>query len=248
MTDRPILFSGPMVRSLIAECKKPGTGKTQTRRYMNPQPYVNGYAYSDVLHEIACHNDWLPPSAMLLDVKRFGRRVYTTSNAEGWEADLPYQVGDSLWVRETAIIAPAKWTNTPTNPMGPEHREVAYLADCHNDELPWAAKEYGLKKTPAIFMPRWASRLTLSVTDVRVQRLRDISPDDVKAEGVEIPRHHIGDLHDPNRWKHDHFQPLWDSINGKRPGRAWLDNPWVVAVSFRPELRNIDAPVREIAA
>lgn len=243
MVDRPIIFSGSMVRAIIAECKKPGTGKTQTRRYMNPQPYVNGYAYSDVLHEIACHNDWLPPSAMLLDVKRFGRRVYTTSNAEGWDGDLPYQVGDSLWVRETAIIAPAKWTNTPSNPMGPEHREVAYLADCHNDELPWVAKEYGLKKTPAIHMPRWASRITLSVTDVRVQRLQEINDSDAWAEGVTgrgLSRYEGESI--------ELFRDLWDSINGKKPGRAWADNPWIVAVTFKPELRNIDAPVREIAA
>lgn len=227
MTDRPILFSGSMVRAIIAECKKPGTGKTQTRRVLSGvTPDAPGR--------------W-----------RFGRKfsgiVYDSDAAlrlRGHESEYcPYAVGDSLWVRETAIIAPAKWTNTPTNPMGPERREVAYLADCHNDELPWVAKEYGLKKTPAIFMPRWASRITLSVTDVRVQRLQDISDADAWAEGVtleSLPRYEGQGIH--------LFRDLWDSINGKRPGRAWSDNPWIVAVTFMPELRNIDAPVREIAA
>lgn len=223
MTDRPILFSGSMVRSLIAECKKPGHGKTQTRRYMNPQPYVNGYAYSDVLHEIACHNDWLPPSAMLLDVWK-GRAKFTISDAEGWQEHLPYLVGDSLWVRET-------WADDE------QFGGVLYRAD--NPD----ADPIGNGWRPSIFMPRKYSRLTLSVTDVRVQRLQDISDADAWAEGVtleSLPRYEGQGIH--------LFRDLWDSINGKRPGRAWSDNPWIVAVTFMPELRNIDAPVREIAA
>lgn len=226
MTDRPILFSGPMVRSIIAECKKPGTGKTQTRRYMNPQPYVNGYAYSDVLHEIACHNDWLPPSAMLLDVGK-GRYRGTTSDAEGWEAYLPYQVGDSLWVRETFASAWDFYDEPPDN-------DWIYRADGKLPDAKWR---------PSIFMPRKHSRITLSVTDVRVQRLQDISDADAWAEGVTgrgLSRYEGESI--------ALFRDLWDSINGKRPGRSWADNPWIVAVSFCPELRNIDAPVREIAA
>ena len=95
-------------------------------------------------------------------------------------------------------------------------------------------------------MPRWASRLTLTVTDVRVERLQDISEADAIAEGCAPLSHPMGraDLlwHEigpdqwqaPSRW----YRTLWDSING---AGAWADNPWVVAVSFDVREGNIDA-------
>ena len=86
---------------------------------------------------------------------------------------------------------------------------------------------------PSIFMPRWASRLTLRVTDVRVERVQEISGEDVLAEGVQM-RH----IEKWEEWLHRDdaavvaFGELWDSINGKRPGCAWGDDPWVWAVTF----------------
>ena len=82
----------------------------------------------------------------------------------------------------------------------------------------------------ARFMPRWASRLTLRVTDVRVQRVQEISPSDAVAEGV------FGDgryaTAPPLPYPVATFAELWDSINGKRPGCSWASNPWVWCVSF----------------
>jgi hypothetical protein len=90
---------------------------------------------------------------------------------------------------------------------------------------------------PSIFMPRWASRITLEVTEVRVQRLQEVTEDDALAEGVEPLKHIAPDQplltggtagEQPHRLA---FSVLWDSINGERA--SWVSNPWVWAVSFR---------------
>ncbi|AHD03269.1 hypothetical protein [Leisingera methylohalidivorans] len=114
----------------------------------------------------------------------------------------------------------------------------------------------GLRWRPSIHKPRWASRITLEVTDVRFQRLQDISPDDAEAEGlIQLPW--AGQLavdHGCN-WgfegdtRHGSpvsaFAALWDSINGSPrkkdgPDISWEANPKVVAITFRPHLCNID--------
>lgn len=82
-------------------------------------------------------------------------------------------------------------------------------------------------------MPRWASRLTLEITDIRVERLRDITEDDANAEGVVPTRPLYGDcgghIHEGHR---ESFAKLWDEINEKR-GFPWYANPWVWVVEFR---------------
>lgn len=81
---------------------------------------------------------------------------------------------------------------------------------------------------PPIHMPRWASRITLEITDVRVERLQDISEADAKAEGVSMPD---GTPTPPDFWSYQQeFRHLWEQING--PG-SWDANPWVWAISFR---------------
>lgn len=100
-------------------------------------------------------------------------------------------------------------------------------------------------------MPRWASRLTLTVTDVRVQRLQDISEADALAEGIQSmdrysmpvndPSFAVSE-HDPNGWfptATEAYEALWDKLNAGR-GFGWALNPWIVAVSFTIEHRNID--------
>lgn len=109
----------------------------------------------------------------------------------------------------------------------------------------WASSEaysdwlraFWTKSRPSIFMPRWASRITLEVTEVRVQRLHDISEDDAKAEGVERLQHVADDqplLSGGTAGDRPHvlaFSVLWDDINGERA--SWASNPWVWCVSFR---------------
>lgn len=113
----------------------------------------------------------------------------------------------------------------------------------------WAEKEQPPRNTPPftlwkspLFMPRWASRLTLEVTDVRVQRVQEISEEDAVAEG--LPPYEYGTCpYVPTSGEKTaathRFRELWDSLNAKR-GYGWDENPWVVAVTFRPHHCNID--------
>ncbi len=129
----------------------------------------------------------------------------------------PYgQPGDRLWVRETFAVSSS----------GSIYRADTMLDSCTKGDISWKWK-------PSIFMPRWASRITLEITNVRVERLQDTSEDDARAEGVE--RFASG-------WKNytdfavvcqtarAAFRTLWESING--PG-SWNANPWVWVVEFR---------------
>lgn len=172
-----------------------------------------------------------------------------------WEM-VGYAPGDRLWVRETWAMphgfdmADAKMT---LHRFG---KSVIYRATDNPNSYSWR---------PGIHMPRWASRLTLTVTDVRVQRLQDMdgqhpSESDAIAEGVRKIHHGDGNYYysafrdEPHakNWcdPTDAFRELWDSINGKREGASWNDNPWVVALSFCVERKNIDAVERapEVAA
>lgn len=132
----------------------------------------------------------------------------------------PYEIGDVLWVRET-------WADMQCDP-----NEAIYFAD--------GERRVATYWRPSIHMPRWASRITLTVKDVRVQRLQEISETDALAEGVE------DELRDNNGnvcWTPAtmFFENLWDTINGNRHGCAWADNPWVVALTFDVHRMNIDA-------
>jgi len=219
MTDRPIIFSAPMVRALL------DGRKTQTRRLLRFTPSdkaSNLFADTVVASRDRTYGardgEWL----------LWQRGVGVVSNSL-----LAPHIGDRLWVRENVVIAPRGWTTSPANPMGPFAQEVGHLAGRHGAGIREAASDYGLKTTPSIHMPRWASRLTLTVTQVRVQRLQEISEPDAKAEGAPWE----------DCWPsyRQSFEALWNSINGKRTGAAWDDNPWIVALTFTVEKRNIDS-------
>ncbi len=129
---------------------------------------------------------------------------------------LPCQPGDSLWVRET-------WASV--NDLMHNLDDIIYRADGN------AGWKHGWR--PSIHMPRWASRITLEVTDVRVERLQDISKADALAEGaleaVEVG--YIGSMTcDQARQA---FAELWDDLHKHRPGLSWDDNPWVAAIQSR---------------
>jgi hypothetical protein len=117
--------------------------------------------------------------------------------------------GDRLWVRET-------WANERDGTGCPDDTGILYRAT----DPGWDDEDTGLRWRPSIFMPRRASRITLEITDVRVQRLQDISDDDSRAEGYD--RSHAF----PREW----FALLWESINGTG---SWAANPWVWAITFR---------------
>jgi len=148
-----------------------------------------------------------------------------------------HAVGDRLWVRE-AWRTHVSWDVDPPRGVIPA-APIWFEAD------PFEAR-MGLdvgKLRPSMFMPRWASRLTLTVTDVRVQRLQDISEEDAIAEGYPPAEQRatggIAEIRDayPIAW----YAWLWDSING---AGSWEANPWVAAYSFKVEHRNIDAEAR----
>jgi hypothetical protein len=144
--------------------------------------------------------------------------------------------GDRLWVRETFFIA--DWTNA----AGKDEVKVLYKAD-DPGTLTFDPNR-GDNWRPSIHMPHWASRITLEITAVRVERVQDISAEDVQAEGIDVvsklpvflcspkkPTHEkLEDL--ANTIARDLFRPIWDSINAKR-GFGWGANPWVWAISFR---------------
>lgn len=158
----------------------------------------------------------------------------------GKEPPKPYcKPGDLLWVREAFIGArgydaqpPSKWGNKPT----------WYVADGAPDGDSW--RFLSDRVHPSIHMPRWASRITLIVEDVRVQRLQDISEEDAMAEGVDayLPGHGCATAVEARALRaegypyspsyRDGFGVLWTRIHG--PG-AWEANPWVAAITFRRE-------------
>jgi hypothetical protein len=228
MVDLPILFSAPMVRALI------DGRKTQTRRVLKS-------AFAD-----DTHIEWFyTPAPGFYRRDRFGRFDHIP-------LELPFAPGDRLWVRETHGFNHYEYERG----CAPKERP----ADLTDEYLSYRATEddYEIRNElcyrPSIHMPRWASRLTLTVTDVRVERLQDISEADAKAEGVEMESADPPFYYVPGILPHSltavgieepgghharrSYAKLWDHING---AGAWEANPWVVAVSFSVAKRNIDA-------
>jgi hypothetical protein len=206
MTDRPIIFSAPMIRALLEG------RKTQTRRVIKPQP--KGLSLP-ARPEYRGGRSWV-----------FMNRVDFPSYAfAGDDFKTPCTIGDRLWVREN-------WAHdvdiTPYVGL-----QVYYSTDVDLRD------NKTVRQRPSIHMPRWASRLTLIVESVKVERLQDISEADAISEGIETTEY----------WREDHppsicFSVLWDSINGHD---AWNANPWVCAIGFKVVKENIDAPCEEVA-
>lgn len=134
----------------------------------------------------------------------------------------PYMVGMRLWVREPWALHPD---------YHPQEAGVIYRAT----DPGWDANNEGIKWRNAMFMPRWAARLTLEITEIRVERVADISEEDAIAEGCED--YCWGGYDFDFNIKHTptvaNFHRLWDSINGKKPGCSWADNPWVWVIGFK---------------
>ncbi|MEI4262820.1 hypothetical protein [Roseovarius sp. D0-M9] len=209
MTDRPIIFSAPMIRALI------DGRKTQTRRLIKdrgfPPEYCGG-RYDD-------RND---PEAW--GWEDHDRGEWITLDKFRHYRFVPYAPGDRLWVRE------AFWECDDCSHIN--HVEGANSAGI-GDRKCCASCDAMLpkpKKSP-IHMPRRVSRLTLTVTDVRVQRVQDISRGDAMDEGC--PFANMADGPSPRDW----FRHLWNSIHGPD---AWDRNDWVAAYTFTVHRQNID--------
>jgi hypothetical protein len=226
MADKPISFSAPMVRALIEG------RKTQTRRIIKGQPQGPFW---------------------FCDPARGGWRFVAEGGAPSVPAKVPWRLGDRLWVREAWRTFVSLDDVAPSDLLtGLRGAGIAFEAGCgvSISKIPQREfrADYSLEPRAdraafsrlraAMHMPRWASRTTLHVTGVRVQRLQDINENDAKAEGVK-----------PASGKHREprvaaFADLWHKIHGST---SWSENPWVAAISFRTILANIDAQEARVA-
>jgi hypothetical protein len=210
MTEHPILFNGPMVRAILAG------RKTQTRRVVKRQ-------------SVACvENECL--SACQESPTGFAWQ-------NGWVERCPYgQPGDTLWVRETwrplvdaelLDCIEYKADDTRLKPKGLTEEDGHHFDNmCENIEVTHG-KVCRQKWKPSIFMPRWASRITLKITDVRVQLVQEISEEDARAEGVQSQTILPG-----NRSSYiSGYYWVWEELNNKR-GFGWDSNPYVWAITF----------------
>lgn len=122
---------------------------------------------------------------------------------------------------------------------------MLYRADYPDESHPPGL--YGRPWKPSIHMPRWASRLTLEITDVRVERVQDISEKDAWSEGAPSVEGEYPSNNDASwEFARDWFADLWDSINNK-PGKAWADNPWVWVILFNVHQMNVDEYLKQVA-
>jgi hypothetical protein len=149
----------------------------------------------------------------------------------------PYHVGDRLWVRESArLIAVDDGADYVTG-IVPHKVRFRYEADgTESDWLPYPNRLAGMEVGHCV--PNGCyhelARIFLEITEVRVQRVQEITEEDAIAEGCQ-PEYewnsHSNDMEIVNAW--ENFERLWDSINGKRPGYSWHDNPWCSCITFK---------------
>lgn len=206
MTERPILMSAPMVRAILA-----GT-KTQTRRAIRPRPPAAVRDAGVIWSGTPSNGEWWWLDSLELD----------EAGVVGEPFRCPYGVAcDRLWVREA-------WRERVPDQDG---RTDDYRADYPG--LTRANDPCGVPWKPSIHMPRRASRILLEVTEIRVERLQEISDSDAVAEGVGLTESAVGiPMTSPGgeSLPHTIYRLLWESINGKE---SWAANPWVWCVSFR---------------
>lgn len=221
MTDRPVLFSGQMVRANHAGLKN------QTRRVLK-------------------RPSWAAP---IIDAEQDADGVWGMPSKNGCWSPLPIpQIGDRLWVRE-AWRSTIAYDDLAPRDMGGEE-PIRYEADGHWETWGWTDHGRTGRHRQGMHMPRWASRTTLVVIDVRVQRVQEISEADAIAEGCRPywDNDNPDILYGPNGTAHemaplkgpvDDFRNLWDSLNAAR-GYGWDQNPWVTATTYTVHRCNID--------
>ena len=218
MKERPILFSAPMVRAIL------DGRKTVTRRPVKVQPR----------------------SPADIGIYGKGQPFIRNPDVTKLNPECPFgKPGDRLWVRESGIYSKLLCPEDPTQPGTFRHDvpRTPELGDwwIQSTRAPGASysvsgnprrvdKARGQKAVPSIHMPRWACRILLEITDVRVERLQDISRADIRAEGLQCPPELASDDVSPNYrdWYPAAWKELWNSTGGD-----WDANPWVWVVEFK---------------
>jgi hypothetical protein len=256
MKVRPILFSAPMVRALLAG------NKTQTRRMMKPQPqHLQHHKYQGLtVHEgesrmwcwknLALENIWDFPSGAdrkaLAECCPYGQpgdllyvreacRAHELTDAEVDILEPPLGRRDELYGRDGVIFV----ADDAFQPIA----NTGAAADAWVDMFAYRHKRGAT--VPPIHMPRWASRLTLRIADVRVERLHDITEADALAEGCVVPRSHPDAYAEPSERAICDYADLWTDINGDE---SWDANPWVWVITFEVIAQNVDRYIESIAA
>lgn len=242
MIERPIIFSPESVRAILAG------KKTQTRRVIKPQPHMRDNNYGDIEESEKYPGEW---------------SQWKNGEQLPWFTCPRGQVGDHLWVKEQHCIEcevegnsppwndgrPIRWRGREEEELSRTWTQAHYRStdptpdlDCvnprHEDHggpcpSPW--------RSP-LFMPSWASRINLEITNVSVEGLQSISGSDAIAEGVTIPRcgcevcaHSSAMCPADQSAAIMAYAAMWDRINAKRQGGifAWAKNPWVFATAFK---------------
>ena len=223
MKARPILFTGAMVRAIL------DGSKTQTRRavelpHANPLGQWEAMQWGGPTGGRTAKGETVP-AQMAIGHSRTGQILVS-----------PYgQPGDRLWVRESFMPAPLEAAPGPSQTPW----SIAYAAGGQAELL--APSQYNPmlytyeRWTPSIHMPRWASRITLEITSVRVERLQDVSEADAQAEGIAYSERFRGYCigmaeHFHSGDPRESFRGLWQSINGPD---SWAANPLVWVLSFK---------------
>ncbi|WP_085715674.1 hypothetical protein [Pseudomonas sp. B28(2017)] len=215
--ERPILFSAPMVRAILAG------HKTVTRRPVRHQPDVS------VTDAIPRRN--FPHGPATIDW--YWRPKHGHLNgapSAGWDFKCPYgQPGDRLWVRE-AWAADAQVDAISPRELS-QGEPILYPADGTVRQTGCSMLKSG-RTRPSIHMPRWVSRILLEITDVRVERLQDISLAQVRKEGCEVREFWLfgSDAEERQKIGARVFGNLWASINGEE---SWRSNPWAWVIEFK---------------
>ena len=225
MKERGIIFNTEMVRALL------DSRKTQTRRVIKPQPQDHHWE-NDPLGRYKHHLNLFECQRGLFLSSWHSIGDHIDSSKECNQQILcPYGVpGDRLYVRETwALIAPS----------------YRYKADGDWDTKEKEMGEFSRWK-PSIHMPKDAARIWLEITDIRVERVQEITEQDAIAEGIEFRNgywmgglHEVKGTHKCRPFARAAFIDLWDSINEKR-GYGWSANPWVWVVEFRVINREVE--------
>jgi hypothetical protein len=245
MKERPILFSAPMVRALLE-----GT-KTQTRRVVargnsvldwdgGPLTKWPGLDFAGKIHPgfprafsagALRSSEGAPQGVVSLSVFATGLPNYRPGEHTSHRVYPRWRVGDRLWVKET-------WRASPSSAEEVRRDSIHYRADLDEPEAPGQWR-------PSIYMSRRLSRITLEITELRVQRLQDISGEDAIAEGIRSTLFRPDDgfplctgySPEPDDGKsilypseREAYASLWERING--PG-SWSTNPWVWALTFK---------------